>query len=185
MFIVTWAKNNPWLAGGAAIIVFIIAYMIFGGGGSTQSISQGASDPNAAMQATQSEQIQASLAANAMGVSAQRDIAMGEQATQLGLAMIAKDIAAGEYAVRTSEINATQQTVALQSTLAARVSEAALAADVQKLNLATAGSVETTRITTKALVDMAKQQSKTSQAAIAAQSAAASCTGLKSFFGGC
>lgn len=184
MMLVSWAKNNPWLAGIAALVVFVIAYLIFGRSG-TQQISQGSIDYGAAQQATQSEQINAALAASSMQVSAQRDIALGQQSTDYAIAKLQSDLAAGEYAVRMAEISATQQTVTLQSTLAARVSEAQIAADVTKSNAQIAGSVETTRLYTKALTDQTKQQSKIAQASIAAQSKAASCTGLKSFFGGC
>jgi len=185
MAIVEWAREHPWLAAGIGIVVFIIAWLIVGGGGGSQTVSSASPNAAGAAEASQREQIQASLAAASMQTAAARDVAMGDQATQLGLAQIAKDIKAGEYAVRMSEISATQQTVALQSTLSAQVAESQIRADTQKQAAEIAGSVETTKLYTNALLQQSAMAQQTNQMLISAQSKAARCTGLKALFGGC
>jgi len=173
MKIVAWAKSHPFIAAGIGLVLFLAILWLAGDESSERTTYAPGSGPS---NDSQMAQINAAIAAQSQQVSAAREVALSEQTMNIELAKIAQGIAQGEQAIRSQEISASQQVMSLQSTLSARVAEAEIASGVQKDQIASTTSIETTRLFANALVQQ-------SQIAANVQMAAVKCTGFKALFG--
>lgn len=175
-----WIKSHPATAIIIGVVVFVGVLFLTGSGG---SVSQGNANTQAAQDTTQQDQINAALSANAMNNQAALEANSNNNATQVALANIAKDIAAGQFAVQSQSVSADLQAHALDSTLAAQVQEAQISASTQQLNIATQGSVATTKLFTDALIAQSNNQAQSNQAAINAQTKIATQSWVSKIFG--
>lgn len=168
MAIWEWIKSHPVVAGVIGLVVFI-GVLYFSSSPASQQISSGTAADAGVNDGSQQDQINAALSAHAMDTSASLQANQDNNATQVSLAQIAKDIAAGQYAVQSQQVTATEQVDALQSTLAARVQDNMTSAATQQLQISTQGNVDTTRLFTGALITQSNNALSASLGAINAQ----------------
>lgn len=125
-------KKHPVAFGIGAIVIVVGFIMLSGSGGETQVVSGGPSEAEIAA-GMQMQQLQASQQAMAFQVGAEREVALANMGAQLelGKLQIAQQGRSDELAAAMgmAQINATQQTTALTSTLSAQTEQARIAAD--------------------------------------------------------
>ena len=154
-------KAHP-IATGVVVVVVIGAVLLFSGGGDSVSYAESGSAPGDELSAGLAmQQLQASLSAKSMEIAAQKEVAINENATQLTLAQLAKDVAiqqgAWAYNVEESRLASEERVTTSTNTLTAALKQK----ELENERAASDAQFATIKAQSDAILDMSKINAQT------------------------